>query len=1206
MGQGVEIRLILDGTNDGAVRAVKQVTADIAALNAAAVGGGQAAATATAAATREAVRTGDALRRADAAGNFGKTRQGLESISTQLAGMRDAVSRLTIGAGAFGATAGLFAGLVRAADEMKGVEARVKLASASLIEFKVNMAAIRAVAAASGTEVASVAALFNRIALPIRDMGGSATEARQAVALVGQALRVSGATAAESSAAMLQFAQAMGSGALRGEELNSILENAPRLAQAIAAGLGVTVGELKKLGEQGALTSQQVLRAIQSQSGALAEEAARLPLTVGMAWTNLGEGVKHYVSEVDKSSGATAAMAKGINAVAAGIPAIASGFANVALILAGIFAVRGLTALTARVTAWKLEVAAAREAAAANLVAAESTIAVSLARQRLASANIAAVQSELFFAAGANAAALASQKAAASAALLAANQGAVSAQAALAAAQTANAAASVGLLGRAMGAVGTLGRGLFALVGGWPGLIITAIGAAILWWDKFRGKTQAAADQTRVSLAEMTQRFAEFAGKSGPGEAAADLEKLRDAARLARIELNKALFAADYKQSPAIAGMTADLKAAETAIDAADKRMGEFVRNRTKERGLLGLDKLAFDFGGLIGTDTAAKLNAFDTLYASFVAKATGENNRLIASALEVREALSAMLSAARTPADFAGVIRRIETAIAATSDKGGKSALRSTLENALEGRAQAEKRDLDAFVSGLEARAARTRALFDKSAGIALAQFTQAAALARVAAELKNDVAIGSKIDAAGGGAEVAVARESAAMQVRSLESVAERRRSLVQENAAAIQAQARDEVESANFVRDQKIRAIEQEYADGKITAGKLADERNRLNTEHLEKTRVAIAARGGAEADAARQIRAIDAQTARERADIAEGLYKAIAAKANEALAAYKGYAQQVLALDKAIATNRLDTASSVNALKRQDMTPQDQAKSLADEMASIQRATGAAQKAGSLDNALELLNRQKSVAQEIARIQGEGIDPKKQREAAISELERIGSESETILTAQRDAAQQAAATQLQQYQAMTQAMNELAGQIAKLNEQAAIKLKPEIDAGALSAAVEAVKSAFAGLTVPIQVAPMGLPNGAGAVTPQVPALAGGGPLRGPGHDTSDNLLAWLSPGEWVIRARAVRHYGSGMIDAINRMALPKFAGGGMVSRLAIPELSPVASGGGTNNVTFNFPEFGSFTMQAGDDMVQKIKSAFARESLKRGRR
>ena len=63
----------------------------------------------------------------------------------------------------------------------------------------------------------------------------------------------------------LQLSQALGSGVLRGQELNSILEQAPLIAQAIAAEMGSTVGALKKFGEEGQITSEIVIAALRSR-----------------------------------------------------------------------------------------------------------------------------------------------------------------------------------------------------------------------------------------------------------------------------------------------------------------------------------------------------------------------------------------------------------------------------------------------------------------------------------------------------------------------------------------------------------------------------------------------------------------------------------------------------------------------------------------------------------------------------------------------------------------------------------------------------------------------------------------------------------------------------------------------------------------------------------------------------------------------------
>lgn len=87
--------------------------------------------------------------------------------------------------------------------------------------------------------------------------------------MVNKMLMMAQLPGASAEAATFQFSQAMSSGTLRGEELNSILEQMLPLAEAIATGLGITTGQLRKLGEQGMLTSKNVMAAILSQKEAI-------------------------------------------------------------------------------------------------------------------------------------------------------------------------------------------------------------------------------------------------------------------------------------------------------------------------------------------------------------------------------------------------------------------------------------------------------------------------------------------------------------------------------------------------------------------------------------------------------------------------------------------------------------------------------------------------------------------------------------------------------------------------------------------------------------------------------------------------------------------------------------------------------------------------------------------------------------------------
>ncbi|GEM_PF-4969061 len=109
-----------------------------------------------------------------------------------------------------------------------------------------------------------------------------------------------------------------------------------------------------------------------------------------------------------------------------------------------------------------------------------------------------------------------------------------------------------------------------------------------------------------------------------------------------------------------------------------------------------------------------------------------------------------------------------------------------------------------------------------------------------------------------------------------------------------------------------------------------------------------------------------------------------------------------------------------------------------------------------------------------------------------------------------------------------------------------------------------------------------------------------FASGGMVRGPGSDTSDNLLSWLSPGEFVVRAAAVRRYGVDFLSDLNRMRLSRFASGGLVG-------GPIASANKSNSlqpITLVLPGIGSYPVQASPDVARELRREITKAALKRG--
>jgi len=124
--------------------------------------------------------------------------------------------------------------------------------------------------------------------------------------------------------------------------------------------------------------------------------------------------------------------------------------------------------------------------------------------------------------------------------------------------------------------------------------------------------------------------------------------------------------------------------------------------------------------------------------------------------------------------------------------------------------------------------------------------------------------------------------------------------------------------------------------------------------------------------------------------------------------------------------------------------------------------------------------------------------------------------------------------------------------------------------------------------------------------------VKGYATGGLLAGPGHATSDNILLLGSPGEYMLRAAAVQHYGLPIIEALNNLRLPRFATGGLLSRTqplpALPQISAATSRTeplGTVNVNFDFGRLGRFPMQATPDVASEVANVFRHAAMSVGR-
>jgi tape measure domain-containing protein len=301
--------------------------------------------------------TGNAVRSA---------REGIQSISTTAQKVYESVKTyLTYKISLEGGKE-----LLDLGDEYENLKARVKLASDTQQEFNAGQKELFRIAQETRSGLESVVTLYTKTEQSVRDLGGSQQDALDLTKTISEAFKVSGASASEAEAGIQQLAQGLQSGVLRGDEFNSVMESAPRLAQAMADGLGVPRSALRSMAEAGELTAERITRALLSQKEVIGKEYAQLPNTVDGALTQAKNSLLQYVGELNASYGITQQVAGGIQFLAGHLDELA----RIAGIVATVYGA-SLVKSVAQATAAKIADIQATRAQAATAAAAAAEVA---------------------------------------------------------------------------------------------------------------------------------------------------------------------------------------------------------------------------------------------------------------------------------------------------------------------------------------------------------------------------------------------------------------------------------------------------------------------------------------------------------------------------------------------------------------------------------------------------------------------------------------------------------------------------------------------------------------------------------------------------------------------------------------------------------------------------------------------------------------
>lgn len=226
--------------------------------------------------------------------------------------------------------AGYMAGLVTVSaaiskmDTYTGLQNRLKLVTSSQVELNKATEDTFRIAQKTYSAWDSVLQVYQRFSDNAKTLNLTMDDTARLTETVSKAVAISGASAQAADAALVQFGQALASGTLRGEELNSVMEQTPALAKAIAQGMGITVGELRTVAAEGKITSQEIVKALRNVEKDVDALFAKTDITIGQSLTLLNNEITKFVGESGKGSGAAQVLAGTIQTLASNLDVLTS------------------------------------------------------------------------------------------------------------------------------------------------------------------------------------------------------------------------------------------------------------------------------------------------------------------------------------------------------------------------------------------------------------------------------------------------------------------------------------------------------------------------------------------------------------------------------------------------------------------------------------------------------------------------------------------------------------------------------------------------------------------------------------------------------------------------------------------------------------------------------------------------------------------
>lgn len=238
------------------------------------------------------------------------------------------------------------------ADNMTQLQARIARLSTDAKTANETFSTLANIASTTGASLSDTTKLWETLTSSLKEAGATNAQVLNLTDTLQKIGRIGGSSTEEMANALRQFGQSIASGTIRAEEFNSILEQMPELARQIAAGLGISMGELRARMLDGKLTAEDALNAIQDRTSVINAEFAKLPRSISQATGSLETSFAKMIASINDATGASSAFVSVIDSITSAINRLTGQTVSAAEVISDLTSTAEMFSRRARTWSW--------------------------------------------------------------------------------------------------------------------------------------------------------------------------------------------------------------------------------------------------------------------------------------------------------------------------------------------------------------------------------------------------------------------------------------------------------------------------------------------------------------------------------------------------------------------------------------------------------------------------------------------------------------------------------------------------------------------------------------------------------------------------------------------------------------------------------------------------------------------------------------